>query len=181
LDKSEAINWLGVNKYAAHRGVKSGSVSKAIKNGVISAAVRQYPSGKKLINQEYADRLWSKYMPINRNALSKQGDNSPGDSGDDDQGPSFIKIRTAKEGFAVKLAQLNYEEKSGLLCRVADVQAAATEMGANFREAVLNIPDKLSPLLAAEKDIDKIYELLTSELHLALDNLSKGKFKAVIE
>ena len=56
--KKSEINWVGVRAFARHRGVKQGSVTDRINDGTLNRAIKTFPSGKKRINQDLADKLW---------------------------------------------------------------------------------------------------------------------------
>ena len=91
------------------------------------------------------------------------------------QGPSYAQSRSIKEAFSARLAQLDYEKKSGALCRADDVVKAARQSARLTRDYLLNIASKLAPILASETDINIVSKLLEDEIHNALTNLSNGE------
>jgi phage terminase Nu1 subunit (DNA packaging protein) len=62
----------------------------------------------------------------------------------------FAKAKAVRETFQAKLAQLEYEEKSGKLISTEKVRIAQFTQGQLIREAVLNMPDRIAAQLAAE-------------------------------
>lgn len=172
------IIWLNVTQYAQHRGISKAAVSKAIKNGKLNDAVDK--TGKRpKINRDLADQLWDKDKKLKIDTPQKPVNNQ-GDSGNTiPQSPSdgqrYAQSRAMKEIFAAKNEQLKYEERAGNLCRTDDVAKAAMEMARVTRDYLLNLPDKLSPILSAETDINEVHRILTEELTTALKNLSDGK------
>jgi phage terminase Nu1 subunit (DNA packaging protein) len=54
----------------------------------------------------------------------------------------------------------------------AEVRRTAFEQGRTVRDAIENIPSRISALLAAETDTHKIKEMLHAELHQALETLT---------
>lgn len=61
------------------------------------------------------------------------------------------------------------------LIEVAVVRQRTFEIGRNVRDALLNVPDRLSGPLAAETDQSKVHALLVKELHQALEALAHGR------
>lgn len=62
----------------------------------------------------------------------------------------FAKAKAVRETFQAKLAQLEFEERSGKLISTEKVRIAQFTQGQLIREAVLNIPDRIAAQLAAE-------------------------------
>ncbi len=177
---------VGVTGYAKHRGISKSAVSQIIKAGKIEEAVHftKNGNGKRAhIDLELADKLWNiRVAKTVQSAHSNSDDKHPahGITKEDNeaapgQGPSYANARSIKETYSAKMAQIAYEEKSGSLCKTEDVARAAKDMSRITRDYLLTLPDKLSPILAAENDVDEIFKLLSDEVHHALDSLSKGK------
>lgn len=55
----------------------------------------------------------------------------------------------------------------------ADVGRQAFEDGRALRAAVMGVPDRVAPILAAEADPHRVHALLTAELALALQALDR--------
>ena len=66
-----------------------------------------------------------------------------------------------REHYQARLAKLEYEERVGSLVSKDEVRVAAFNETRQFRDAMLNIPDRLAAMLAAEPDTAKCYEILT--------------------
>jgi hypothetical protein len=64
------------------------------------------------------------------------------------------------------------------LVRRTEVERAAYNVGRAVRDAILNVPPRLSAILAGESDPFKAEKTLTEELKKALDELSSGKYQA---
>ena len=65
--------------------------------------------------------------------------------------------------YAARLAQLEYEERSGALCKVEDVKLAAFKTARLTRDAMLNIPARVVNEIGAligEIPADKSHEIL---------------------
>ena len=70
-------------------------------------------------------------------------------------------------------AELDLQENRNDLTRVDGVEMAAFKAGNATKESMLNIPDRVSSLLAAESNKNKIYKMLTTEINQVLEVLAK--------
>ncbi|MCF6147284.1 MAG: hypothetical protein E3K37_01350 [Candidatus Kuenenia sp.] len=93
---------------------------------------------------------------------------SEAQSGIDAENLRLVKARARKAEFEVL-------ELTKILVPAKDVESAAFEIARQVQDALLNIPDRLAALLAAETDKIKIHEMLEKEIDLALEKLS-GKY-----
>lgn len=84
----------------------------------------------------------------------------------------FEKAKTEREIWRAKTAKLNYEKMSGLLVYAADVRETAFESGRMLRDQLLNIPARVSPIIAAERDTKKVNEILTHEIRQCLETIA---------
>jgi hypothetical protein len=62
----------------------------------------------------------------------------------------------------------------GALVPAKDVTTAAFEKARTVRDQLLNIPSRVSPILAAETNAAKVHEILDKEIRQALEVLSAG-------
>jgi hypothetical protein len=60
--------------------------------------------------------------------------------------------------------EMELKKELGHLVHVDDVRALAFRIGRQIRDGMLNIPDRLAAIIAAEPDGDKIRALLTAEI-----------------
>jgi hypothetical protein len=86
-------------------------------------------------------------------------------------GMSFSAARTLKEQYNAEMKKLDYEERSGKLLRDEDVQKGAFEMYRKTRDSLLNIIDRISAQLAAEKKETNIRIILENEIRNALAHI----------
>lgn len=70
------------------------------------------------------------------------------------------------------LSELEYKERSGTLVPAEAVRVAAFDKARQVRDSLLNIPSRLSPILAAETNAKKVNEILTQEIRQCLEVLS---------
>jgi len=71
--------------------------------------------------------------------------------------------------------ELKVKIRKGELLPAAEVAKIAFDVARKTRDAILNIPDRISAIIAAESDEAKVREILRKELTLALAELSTGK------
>jgi hypothetical protein len=83
-------------------------------------------------------------------------------------GVNFHNARTAREIYEARLKKLAFEQKQGDLLPRAKVEAATVNQYQVFREAMLNVPNRVAGQIAAESDPVKIHQLLEGEIRLAL-------------
>ena len=150
----------GVNKNQS----KLGKVQKAIHTKRITTL----PDGK--IDPAVADGEWERNTRTYAPAVTSRPQ-------DDDEGGGFganqyTKARAVREHYQARLAKLDYEERTGKLVSKDEVQIAAFNKFRQFRDHLLNIPDRLSALLAAESEAAAVYEVLSKEIRRALNDFS---------
>ena len=147
----------GVRAYARHRGVDPMSIEKAIKSGRITRDA----DGE--IDFEKADRDWEQ-------------NTRPAMSPDEDNGglAQYSRARAIREYYQASLAKIEYEKKVGKLLPKDEVQAAAFNTYRQFREQLLNIPDRVAAIIAAETGMDtkKVHEILTAEVRHVLNEFA---------
>lgn len=80
--------------------------------------------------------------------------------------------KRVKADYDARMAQLEYEKIAGSLVSAEQVKAEAFKSGRQVREAILNLPERLSAQLAAEADPHRCFMLLTEELTRALEALA---------
>ena len=178
------------SEYARHKGVELSAVKRAIAEGRLPKhAIKIGSNARKLILVGEADKFWEESTAVNnKNELrqktfldvdkgartSRASENDEAEK--DPDAPTLIRIRTVKESYAAKTAQLEYEKMIGDLTPTAEVRKAAAEIGTNIRNALENFADKLAPLMAAETNIDKCHKIITDEIRAVLNNLSRGDY-----
>ena len=84
------------------------------------------------------------------------------------------QARTRREIAEANLAELKLSELRGDLVRVADFRSAAAREDAALREALLQLPARLAPQVAAIADQAACHDLLQTELHAVLNLLTSS-------
>lgn len=155
---------VSMREYARQRGVDKESVRLAVHDGRLVNSVTKKENGRYDIDVQLADEEWKQ----NTNpAKQRETKNKPAP-------PSMAQARAVREMYAARLTQLEYEERSGLLCKVEDVKLASFKSARLTRDAMLNIPARvvneitalIGGLEAAKSH--EILLILQREIHSAL-------------
>lgn len=155
---------LSIRAYARHRGISDGAVRKAIKQGRITKT----KSGK--IDPQIADKQWQiNTNPAQIKEVKQQEFNNSNSS---ISGPSYQQSRAVKEAYNAKLTRLQFEKESKKLILADEVKISAFNCARMTRDRILNIPDRVIPLLVGKTDIHQMKEILRKELIKALEELS---------
>ena len=85
---------------------------------------------------------------------------------------SYHVAKTLREAAEAQIARLKLSEMRGEVIRVDAVRSAWAAKIAGARDALLQIPSRLAPQLAAESDLVAVTGLLEAELRQALADLS---------
>ena len=83
--------------------------------------------------------------------------------------------RTRREIAEANLAEIREAEERGKLIQVSAVRATWAARIASTRDALLQIPSRIAPVLAAETNLATVTQLLEDELRQALAELSSTK------
>ena len=86
--------------------------------------------------------------------------------------PSFNESRAKSEHFRAELARLDLEVKEDQLVEASRVKREAFSAARAVRDALGNIPDRVSNQMAAESDPVIIHQTLTEEIRKALETLT---------
>ena len=187
---------MGRNEYARHRGCAPNAVTKAVKDGRIAAAAEFSEDGSiKAIAWRRADELWAANTDpaeaarsgktVNPAGAIEQLELGPREDAKGDAGKAahpaskegrdpdgYYAERAKRERFAAAQAELDYLEAIGRLVSVDDMRQVASRRYRAMRDKVLNVADRLSAILAAEKDPVQVHAILTKDLKRVLHELS---------
>lgn len=159
---------------------KPPSVTKAVQSGRIAAAVVEQ-DGRKWLDRDLAIELWRKntkqtrtgpsqitgHASSSRDRIKRQIDTLP-----DDAIPELNVSRERREHYQAELAKLEVDVKRGELVSAEAVKKEAFDLAKTIREALINIPDRVSNQFAAEADPQTIHMALSHEIQSALERLS---------
>jgi phage terminase Nu1 subunit (DNA packaging protein) len=86
----------------------------------------------------------------------------------------LLKNRIKTEEERGRIAELNRREREGELLERCQVEEAAFTCGRNIRDALMNIPARVSTLFAAETDPRVIHQALEDEFRKALLDVTES-------
>ncbi len=165
---------VSVEDFAKHRGIQGRSVRRYIAEGIIPPAAIIRERHRVFIDQAQADKYLNKHIVPRKNLLAAgKVDTAQAIEKAATSGLSFHEARTVKERFTAALRKLEYEEKSGKLVDAETVKLAAFNKARAVRDTLLNIPDRIAPILAAEADEAAVNKILATEIRSALEDLAK--------
>lgn len=141
--------------YAKHRGLSAQAVMNAINQGHIQAEKRGH---RVWINKKQADIDWA---------------NNRATRGDKDGTSTYAKARAIREQATAELAVLKVAEEKRKLVRVETVEREGFEVARSIRNALLNIPQKIAPEVAAEVDPHAVELIIQREIVQALEGVTK--------
>jgi formaldehyde-activating enzyme involved in methanogenesis len=154
---------MSLRGYAAHRGVALSAVQKAIKSGRIATL----PDGR--IDPDRADIDWERNTTRHAPAVTQRGQEEDAEVFGASQ---YTKARAVREHYQARLSKIDYEERVAKLVPKDEVQVAAFNKFRQFRDHMLNIPDRVAAMLAAETEAAKCYEILAIEIRRALNEFA---------
>lgn len=98
-----------------------------------------------------------------------------GPDDDGDQAPAgYLQSRARREAAEASMAEMRERELAGELIRITAIENVLSVALAQFREALLLIPSRIGPQLAAESDAAAVINTLEQEISNALHNLATG-------
>ena len=173
---SEVASRGSYGQYAEHIGASPAYVSKLKKQGRL--VVVKDDAGRDVVDFAMSDRLVRNTTDMGR---ARNGANaSPGRAPSVPLEPVssggrvdaiYRQAQAQERAYAAKMAEIDYKKAIGELVVAADVHAELARVFATVKEALLQIPARLSAVLAAESDQERVHETLQSEIHAALMHL----------
>jgi hypothetical protein len=185
--------WISLRKFSRVRGVALSAVQKAIESGRVTAVKRD---GSRIVAIELhqATDEWNRNTDPAQAARSGQvlgapapvvqPSGSPAEQLDlvagaqreketDGKDPhGYYEARADRERHQARLAELELLEQLGGLVSVDEMRQVTSRRYRAIRDKLLNIPDRVSAILAAEKDPNQVHAALTRELKRVLHELS---------
>ncbi len=163
---------LSKNAYAKRRGVSHTAVNKAVSAGRITTT----PEG--LIDPEAADKQWEENTDPSKPLNSVTGDAKHRKGGDGAQTtalpsgvPPISVSMAAKAAITAERERIKLQKEKNRLVSVDKVRADSFAVFRLTQEKLLNIPDRLAPILAATNDSHEIHRLLVAEVRLVCEDL----------
>lgn len=163
---------LSPTDFAKKVGVTRQRILQAIKDGVISESVTAEKKGSStryLINEAKGIKEWADNIdPAKQRDVSKMADTKSMGKG---EMSNYQRAKAAKEFYGAKMAQLEFEERSGKLIPANRVKAEAFKIGRRVRDTIMGVPERVSAELAVMDDPRTIAIYLKEQLALALKDL----------
>ncbi len=163
---------LSKRDYARHKGVSHTAVNKAARDGRITTT----PEG--LIDPKTADRQWEQNTDPSKPLNSVTGDPKHRKVEDAPQTaplpsgvPPIAVSMAAKAAITAERERIKLQNEKNRLVSVDKVRADSFAVFRLTQEKLLNIPDRLAPILAATNDSHEIHRLLVAEVRLVCEDL----------
>ena len=157
-------------EYARQRGVSRQYVGQMVAKGVIKLTGRK-------VDTDQADAalaaIREPVRPERRGEASAAVPDAPA-LPRGDLPTLLLKTRIKSEVERAKLLEIKARVEAGKYVDADDVRVAAFNKARVVRDGLLNIPDRLSAVLATESDPARVHELLAAEIRTALEELSGG-------
>ena len=155
--------------YAIHRKVSGAMVTKYLQNGMIPSA--KQVGRKWYIDPEKADQELNNALGRTGDTLTKIKPENYIDKSQKSPMPSLAANRAIKEMYAARLQKLEFEEKSKKLVPFDELKLQLSKLHLQVRDNLRTIPDRISPIIAAETDSAKIHSIISSEIRECLEGL----------
>jgi hypothetical protein len=175
---------VSLRAYARMRGCSLPAVQKAIK----SKRITLLPDGSidpERANQEWERNTLSGTAPTRTQATPRGGSAKatvppappvvpqPASAMSDPVG-QYLRSRAVNETFKAKISQLEYEERSRKLIPATRASEYAAMFSAIVKDALLSMPDRLAPMLAAVDNEKTIHRMLLAEVTAVLKKVNKA-------
>jgi hypothetical protein len=164
------------SQYAEHIGASAAYVSKLKKQGRL--VVVKDDAGRDVVDFEMSDRLVRNTTDLGR---ARNGGNANG--GHAPSAPVeplaaagrvdaiFRQAQAQERAYNAKIAEIEYRERAGELVRLSDVRAEHARLLASIREAFLQLPSRVVPLLAQDTTPAALDITLRREINSTLQML----------
>lgn len=139
------------------------TVRRAVKRGVLSVL------DDGTLDPEVAEREWREGTHPGR---GKGGSVTlhPRDGTRD----NYARARAARETYAAKIAQTEYQRLVGELVPAARVRAEAFAASRRSRDLLMSLPARMAPVVAGYNDPRDCYRVLDEEVRRVCEELSKS-------
>jgi hypothetical protein len=162
------VNKISMAAYARHRGVSSAAITKAVHEGRITL------DENRKIDPVAADAQWTANTRVRANQSAPQ--TQPKATAADGDAPIVGEVgywdsRSKREAAEADMADLKLKEMQGNLIQVSAVRSVLATAFSTTRTRLMQIPARLASTLCVETDAAKVHQILTDELHAALEQI----------
>jgi hypothetical protein len=147
---------LTISEYAKRKKLSRQYLYNLIYSGVLAEAIEK-TAGILKIDEKKADKALA--LHIEKKSVS-------------DRDSSLTAERVRTQSLRARLLEQELQKKTGKLIDVEQVRAAAMETGQMVRDSLLQIPDRISAICAAETDEHKVRLILDEEIRSSLERLA---------
>lgn len=166
LTESGLARLLSVSRQAIHDLVKRGILEKD-SSGLIDVSKAQAALANSVHPSSKTAAALQSTTPAPPSASAE-----PPDSSQSVEVTSYHVAKTLREAAEAQMARLKLAEMQGDVIRVAAVKSQLATVFATVRDALLQIPARMAPVLAAEADPVSVHNVLHAEIHQALQHLA---------
>jgi hypothetical protein len=141
------------------------------------------PKGRKKDKIREAYAAWCKghgrdpYW-IKAEAPAEDGEDQEPDENEEADAIPLETSRRRKEFYAAKLEKLKFEQQAGKYIEADIARAAMEDIGIRAQKAMMSIPDRISAMVAAERDPFQVQRILEEEIRGALQSLAADLTRA---
>jgi hypothetical protein len=150
------------SEWARQKGFSRQYAAKLIKQGTIRL------TGGKVDTVQAEAALAALREPL-RQTFSEE----PLEGGGQSLSTLLLKSRIKTEVERGRLLEAKAKAETGKLVSADEVRIAAFRRARIVRDGMLNLPDRVAALLAAETDVAKVHAILTKEIRLILEEISR--------
>ncbi len=160
-------------EYARRRGVAPRTIGKYVQRKIL-------PTHDDKIDPVECDRLLKDYLvrPLGADKIKvtkvKATKRKPDPVDGDGEKLTYVEARTQEKTLKVELLELDLALKKGEMVLVKDVEFAAFTASREVRDKMLNIPDQVAAIVAAEMDELKVRELIMSAIESGLTGVAEA-------
>ena len=158
---------LGVSRQAVHDLVKRGIIQKTDHGFIDEAAAIEAISNQVRPSSKISQTLAEQATPAQQIPPEHAAA-----AADQETATSYHVAKTLREAAEARIAQLKLAELKGELIRVDAIRSALSSVISAAREALLQIPARLAPVVAAESDPAAVHQAIDKEIHAALAQLT---------
>lgn len=169
------------SEFARLVGVSHAAISKAIRDGRLTAALRQH-NGHEVLSLGQARRLWAQCRreplpqvlpdlvePLSLSPLPELPELAAAIAAGL---PPLHESRARREHYQAELARLELERLQAALVPAAQVEVERRQCAASVRAALASWAERLAPQVAAANDPREIHRLLSETLRVELMRLA---------
>ncbi|APR99223.1 hypothetical protein [Wolbachia endosymbiont of Folsomia candida] len=153
-------------EWAREQGFSKQYVCYLVKQGIV-----ELEGG--MVDREQANNALETIRDPSQPLRRKNGENDDGRKNTSELSTMLLKTRIKNEIERGKLLEAKAKAEIGELVAIEEVKRDAFNVARVVRNKLLNIPDRVSALLASMNEAEKIHEKLTKEIRTAMEELPK--------